>query len=99
MPSFEFDYGEKLRQKFPCSVLSGIPVFRPDLRDGALGYEIDHLVHVRDGDLDTLFIIECKGTRVRGTNGNPTPGQPWLVDYWNHETHQHNPKDARKQVI
>jgi negative regulator of replication initiation len=100
MPRFEDTYGEQLRQRFPCSVLSGIPVFRPDLGDRALGYEIDHLIHVRDGDLDTLFIIECKGCPVRGENGNrPLAQQPWLVDYWNPHTRETRAKDARKQVI
>jgi hypothetical protein len=80
MPKFEDTYGELLRQHFPCSVLSGIPVFRPDLGDRALGYEIDHLIHVRDGDLDTLFIIECKGCPVRGGNGSgPQPLAPLSI--------------------
>ena len=70
-------------------------MFRPDLGDRALGYEIDHLIHVRDGDLDTLFIIECKGCPVMGVNGNSPQAQgPWVVEYWN----THEKKDARRQV-
>jgi negative regulator of replication initiation len=100
MPTFEDTYGEQLRDRFPCSVLSGIPVFRPDLGDRALGYEIDHLIHVRDGDLDTLFIIECKGCPVRGANGNrPRAQEPWIVDYRNPLTGETKAKDARQQVI
>ena len=75
-------------------------MFRPDLGDRALGYEIDHLIHVRDGDLDTLFITECKGCPVIGVKGNrPQVQQPWIVEYRNRQTGKLELKDARKQVI
>lgn len=101
MPSFEEAYGSELRDRFPCCVLSGIPVFRPDKGESQLmGYEIDHLIHVRDGDLDTLFIIECKGLPIEGSNGNrPVAQQPWIATYNDRTTGQERRKDARRQVI
>ena len=100
MPTFEEIIGIRLREMFPCGVLSSIPVFRPDRGDNSSAYEIDHLVHIRDGELDTLFIIECKEPPVTGPHfAPPVPGGPWFVEYHNRQTGQRSQKDCRQQII
>lgn len=71
---FEHRIGTRLDSRYPHSRLSNVLLFRPDLRESQrYGFEIDHLVHVRDGLIDRLFIIECKALDIR------IEGNRWLV--------------------
>ncbi|HEX4084353.1 MAG TPA: hypothetical protein VHY22_05545 [Chthoniobacteraceae bacterium] len=87
MPNFEQACGIDLRKLFPCSVLSNILLFRPDVPDHQrYGYEIDHLIHGFEGNLHRLFIIECKEPPIeRNANG-------WWVQ------RVEGPKNVREQV-
>ncbi len=90
MPNFEQACGIELRRLFPCSVLSNILLFRPDVPDHQrYGYEIDHLMHGLEGNLHRLFIIECKEPPVtrdaRGWWVHRADGMSNVRDQvWNH---------------
>ncbi|MEO7369026.1 MAG: nuclease-related domain-containing protein, partial [Gemmatimonadaceae bacterium] len=79
---FEQEVRRLLDRKFPCSTLSNIPVYRPDVPEERLiGYEIDHLLHVTAELNDRLIIIECKEPPITGEHQNqaPTDHGPWNV--------------------
>ncbi len=78
---FEMEVANCLDQLCPHSRLSRVLLFRPDLPEHRrYGFEIDHLIHIRDGLVDRLLIIECKN------QGIVVQGQSWNVTY-NGETH------------
>jgi hypothetical protein len=78
---FEMDVANGLDHLCPHSRLSRVLLFRPDLPEHRrYGFEIDHLIHIRDGLVDRLLIIECKNQEVR------VQGQAWNVTY-NGESH------------
>lgn len=84
MPGFEQEVRSQLDAMFPCSALSNIPIYRPDVPEQKLtGYEIDHLLHVSSELSDRLIIIECKEGRVFGETerNQPEPHGPWNVRY------------------
>jgi hypothetical protein len=84
MPGFEQEVRKLLDRRFPCSALSNIPIYRPDVReDRLIGYEIDHLLHVSAELNDRLIIIECKEGVVFGDGPNqpPTDHGAWNVQY------------------
>lgn len=91
MRGFEQEVRKLLHRRFPCSALSNIPIYRPDVPEDKLGgYEIDHLLHVSSELNDRLIIIECKEGRVFGetTREEPTNHGPWNVKY-------HDPPDMK----
>lgn len=98
---FEQNIGELLRKAFPCSVLSNLPLFRPDVPAHALwGYEIDHLIHIKSGAVDRLVIIECKAQPILNQMGAiPTDRDAWLVRYPDRRrTGRMVAKDVKKQL-
>ena len=89
MPNtFEQKIGDFLRQRFPCRVLSNISLFSPTRfrQHETFGYEIDHLLHVRQDGEQRLVIVECKGSPVRVAGGK------WLAPTLTGE------KDVKRQV-
>ena len=80
MAGFEQAVRVELDKRFPCSVLSNIPIYRPDVREDRLrGYEIDHLMHVSSELNDRLIIVECKEPPITGERQHelPTDNGPW----------------------
>jgi negative regulator of replication initiation len=95
MPGFEQKVREQLDGMFPCSALSNIPIYRPDVPEEKLtGYEIDHLLHVSSELSDRLIIIECKEGRIFGETDReqPTAHGPWNVRYRDPP----HPKDVKR---
>ena len=73
---FENLVGARLDALFPHSRLSKVLLFRPDLgEERRYGFEIDHLLHARDGLLDRLFIVECKDQPI------DVDGGEWYASY------------------
>ena len=84
---FEHEIARTLDEICPHSRLSRVLLFRPDLPEHRrYGFEIDHLLHVRDGLVDRLFIIECKAQRVSVVDSE------WQVTYAD------GTKDAKAQL-
>lgn len=84
---FERRVGATLDSVCPHSRLSNVLLFRPDLPERRrYGFEIDHLLHIRDEMLDRLIIVECKNQPV------VVHGNEWRVIY-DGQTH-----DAKAQL-
>lgn len=88
---FEREVGQELDSLRPHSRLSKVLLFRPDLPvHRRYGFEIDHLLHLRDGLVDRLFIIECKAQPVTIQSGQ------WLVNY--RDGGENVTKNAKEQL-
>src|SRR5437764_13671059 len=95
MPGFEQEVRTLLDRRFPCSALSNIPIYRPDVKENRLiGYEIDHLIHVSSELNDRLIVIECKEKKVTGERQQdaPTDNGSWKVLY----VYRHDLKDVER---
>lgn len=85
--AFERKVGEFVDKLFPHSRLSRVLLFRPDLPEHRrYGFEIDHLLHIREELVDRLIIVECKAQGVTITGGE------WRVTY------SERTKDAKSQL-
>ena len=73
---FESEIGREIDSRFPHCRLSHVLLYRPDLPEHRrYGFEIDHLLHLQDGLVDRLLIIECKAQPVQIQRGG------WFVPH------------------
>lgn len=88
--AFEKDVGNLIKRYFPNSHLTGVFLFQADqlskdARWAKHGREIDHLLHVKEGEIHRLLIIECKHQPIaidqnaRATI--PLQHRDWTVEY------------------
>jgi hypothetical protein len=84
---FEGDVADFVDAMFPFSVLSGVRIFSAAERMSDMrGFELDNLLHIKEGGVDYIVSIEAKKQMVTvDTDG-------WMVQY------QGKPKCARMQV-
>jgi len=73
---YEDDIAEFMESMFPFSVLSGLRIFGAAARTtGEYGFEIDNLIHIKQGDFDYIVEIEAKKQVVKVGDGE------WQVEY------------------
>lgn len=93
--TFEKDVGKLIYEKFPNSHLEGVFLFMADrlsldsvnsngdYGSGQFGYEIDHILHLKKGELHRLLLVECKCQQLK-TEGRAKTSlhhQRWWVEY------------------
>lgn len=85
--AFENNVGNKIEKFFPRSHLSGVFLFIAEQLKGddKYGREIDHLLHIRNGESHRLLIIEAKNQQIipeKGASGSTESAyQDWVVKY------------------
>lgn len=73
---YEDDIAEFMESMFPFSVLSGLRIFGAAARTtGEYGFEIDNLIHIKQGGVDYIVEIEAKKQFVKVGDGE------WKVEY------------------
>lgn len=98
--AFELAVGNKIRHYFPNSHLSSVFIFNAEKlgqeTGGKHGYELDHLIHIKEGDFHRLLLIECKNQRITPEKNKPATislqDRKWYVHY------SDGPKEVKKQM-
>ena len=84
-----------LDKYFPRTYLESVPIFRPDkaILPYEMANEIDFILHLQEGNLHNILIIECKDCKITGKDKKPIgPSGDWNAIY------PDGPKEIKNQI-